>query len=410
MSQVRDLPLSPAEMVQLNQQLQGLHLANYGRGSVPSGPARTLQLIQQLGYLQIDSIYVVQRAHHHILHSRLNDYQPDWLAQLQASGQIFEYWSHAAAYLPMTDYRYSLFRKAQLQQGKKHWFDANHQQMQLVRHRIAQEGPLKSSDFVKTEQKKGSWWDWQPAKQALEQLFMQGELMVCRRDKFEKVFDLTERVLPAGVDQRLPDLAEMVSYLINRALDSHGFATASQISYLRQGLKKPVLQQLLERQAGGELACFNLQGQQYFYRQQLPALVRSPARVWLLNPFDNLLIQRQRVQHWFATDFQLEVYLPAAKRQIGYYNLAIIYRQQWVGQVDVKADRQQQVLLLQHLVLTKQPSQRITFGRALVRAFTDYATFNGCQCWQLVKAAPDVRLWLQSFASADENQSANKRG
>jgi hypothetical protein len=408
MSQFRDLPLSPAEMVQLNQQLQGLHLANDGRGSVQSGPDRTLQLIQQLGYLQIDSIYVVQRAHHHILHSRLSDYQPDWLAQLQACGQIFEYWSHAAAYLPMADYRYSLFRKAQLQQGKKHWFDANHQQMQLVRRRIAQEGPLKSSDFVKTEQKKGSWWDWQPAKQALEQLFMQGELMVCRRDKFEKVFDLTERVLPVGVDQRLPDLTEMVGYLINRALDSHGFATAAQISYLRQGLKKPVLQQLLERQAGGELARFGLQGQQYFYRQQLPALVRAPAKVWLLNPFDNLLIQRQRVQHWYAADFQLEVYLPAAKRQVGYYNLAIVYRDQWVGQVDVKADRQQQVLLLQHLVLTKQPPQRAAFGRALVRALADYAAFNGCKRWQLVKAEPDVRHWLLSLVSKDEKHNEDK--
>ncbi len=403
MSQLSDLPLSPAELVQLNQQLQGLHLPNYGRGSVHTGPARTLQIIQQLGYLQIDAIYVVQRAHHHILHSRLSDYQPDWLAQLQASGQIFEYWSHAAAYLPMADYRFSLFRKAQLQQGKKHWFAADHQQMQLVRHRISQEGPLKASDFVKTEQKKGSWWDWQPAKQALEQLFMQGELMVLRRDKFEKVFDLTERVLPAGVDLRLPDLSEMVSYLINRALDSHGFATAAQISYLRQGLKTAVLQQLRERQAGGELGCFDLQGQQYFYRQQLPALLRAPARVWLLNPFDNLLIQRQRVQHWYAADFQLEVYLPAAKRQIGYYNLAIVYRQQLVGQVDVKADRKQQVLLLQHLVLTRQPPQRLAFGRALVRAFADYAAFNGCQRWQLVKAEPDVRHWLQSLASTDEH-------
>ncbi len=405
MTQSSALPLSPTELLQLNQQLQGLLPSDDDAACAGDGPERTLQSIQQLSYVQIDSIYVVERAHHHVLSSRVADYQPCWLAQLLQNRQVFEYWSHAAAYLPMADYRFSLYRKQQLQHGDKHWFTPDQPLMQAVKNRIWQEGPLKASDFVKTTVKTSGWWDWQPAKKALEQLFMQGELMVVRRDKFQKVYDFTERVLPAGVDQRVPNETEMASYLIRRYLQSHGFGTAAQMSYLRQGLKSPVFKQLLERKAGGEFGSFQYQGQQYFYPLQLPKLRQAPAKVWLLNPFDNLLIQRQRVQHWLAVDYQLEVYIPAEKRRIGYYNLAIMYQQQWYGQVDVKADRHQQVLLLQHLVLIEAVPWSDAFGMALLQALAEYAAFNGCCRWQLVKANSEVSVWLAKMQAIDSKGS-----
>lgn len=383
------MPLSPEQWVQLNLQQQGLHQQRRGK-------AATLAMIEQLGYVQIDSINVVERAHHHVLQSRIANYQPQWLDELLAQRKIFEYWSHAAAYLPMQDFRFSLFRKQQLQQGKKHWFAPDHQMMQLVRARITAEGPLKASDFTATAAKNGPWWDWQPAKQALEQLFMQGELMVVRREKFQKVFDLTERVLPTDLDLRVPSSVEFVGYLIDRYLQSHGCGSAAQISYLRAGLKPEVQQQLLERQAGGELGSFMQQGQRYFYPQNLPELAPVSRKVCLLNPFDNLVIQRQRLQHWFDFDYQIEVYVPAEKRKIGYYSLPILYRQQLIGQMDVKAVRAEKVLLVQHLVFNE--GTRLTDGlrQAMTQALAEYAAFNGCEQWQLVRAAPALISWLSS--------------
>jgi uncharacterized protein len=381
------MPLSPSEWVQLNLQQQGLNRPKRGK-------AATLEMISQLGYVQIDSINVVERAHHHVLQSRIANYQPQWLDELMAERKVFEYWSHAAAYLPMADFRFSLFRKRQLQQGKKHWFAPDHQVMQQVRARITAEGPLKAGDFTATTEKNGAWWDWQPAKKALEQLFMQGELMVLRREKFQKVFDLTERVLPAGLDLRVPSAEEFVSYLINGYLKSHGCGSAAQISYLRSGLKADVQQQLLARQAGGELGSFMQQGQRYFYSQQLPTLMPTSNQVRLLNPFDNLVIQRQRLQHWFDFDYQIEVYVPAEKRKIGYYSLPILYRQQLIGQMDVKAVRAQKILLVQHLVLSESTRITTSLRRALTQALDDYAAFNGCEQWQLVKAKPALVKWL----------------
>lgn len=383
------LPFSPEQWVQLNLQQQGLHQSRRGK-------AATLATIEQLGYVQIDSINVVERAHHHVLQSRIANYQPQWLDELLAERKIFEYWSHAAAYLPMQDFRFSLFRKQQLQQGKKHWFAPDHQMMRLVRERITAEGPLKASDFTATAEKNGPWWDWQPAKQALEQLFMQGELMVLRRDKFQKVFDLTERVLPAGLDLRVPSNEEFVGYLIQRYLQSHGFGSAAQISYLRAGLKPEVQQQLLARQNAGELGSFIQQGQRYFYPKNLPELAPVSRKVNLLNPFDNLVIQRQRLQHWFDFDYQIEVYVPAEKRKIGYYSLPILYLQQLIGQMDVKALRAEKVLLVQHLVIADGTRLSAALRQALTQALADYATFNGCAHWQLVKATPELRAWLSA--------------
>jgi uncharacterized protein len=377
-------PYSPREWLRLNLQQQGLLQP---QGSVA-------ELVGQLGYVQLDSIHVAARAHHHVLHSRLPDYEPTQLDAALSRGELFEYWSHAAAVLPMADYRFSLHRKQQLRQGGKHWFEPDHQVMREVRARIAAEGPLKASDFEHLEARNGAWWDWKPAKKALEQLFMQGELMVLRRDKFHKVYDLTERVLPAGVDCRLPTEEEYARYLIDSFLRAQGFGSAAQMAYLRRGIK-PVLSKLLQaRCEAGELASFKAHGHAYFHAPALEPLLPVPDKVWLLNPFDNLLIQRQRLKHWFGFDYQIEVYVPEAKRQYGYYCLGILWRDRFVGRVDVKADRGKALLLLQQLTLEEGAFNREPgagaewedFLNALERTLADYARFNGCGRWKLVKS------------------------
>jgi uncharacterized protein YcaQ len=359
--------------------------------------ASVSELISRLGYVQIDSINVVERAHHHVLHSRMPQYQAQMLDTALAQGEIFEYWSHAAAYLPIADYRFSLQRKQLLQNGGKHWFEPDDKVMQEVRARIRAEGPLKASDFEHTEGKNGAWWDWKPAKKALEQLFMRGELMVVRREKFQKCYDLTERVLPSHINTQAPSESEFARHLIERYLDAHAFGSAAQIAYLRKGIKANVNEQLAAMQSQGELASFKAEGQWYFYRPELQITAALPNRVWLLNPFDNLLIQRQRLKQWFDFDYQIEVYVPAEKRQYGYYSLAILWRDRFVGRVDVKAERQSGLLLLQQLTLeTGFDGMDDDFCAAFEAAVTEYARFNGCSRWKLVKA--NHKAFKQKYA------------
>jgi uncharacterized protein len=150
--------------------------------------------------VQIDTISVVERAHHHVLWSRDRDYRPTVLPALEAEPrQAFEYWAHAAAYLPMSDYRYCLPRMRRIAADGHEWFASDRRMEDWVRDRIRAEGPLRSQDF-ESDGARGPWWDWKPAKAALEYLFQSGELMVAARPGFQKLYDLAERVLPPGTD------------------------------------------------------------------------------------------------------------------------------------------------------------------------------------------------------------------
>lgn len=384
-------PFSPKELRQLVLQHQRLL-------KPASGKAAVAEVLKQISYVQLDSIYVVERAHHHVLYNRVKNYQPTMLDKALQQKQSFEYWSHAAAFLPAEDYRFSLQRKLLLQNGNNHWFNPEQQLMNEVLARVEAEGPLKASDFVSQGKKNGAWWDWQPAKQALEQLFMQGKLMVARRDKFQKVYDLAERVWPDHHQHLPPTEAEFADYLIDRCLQSQAMATVQQIGYLRKNMQPALKQQLKQQLEQGRLLSFQLDGKVYYHRPQL-ALTNNlpsklPNKVWLLSPFDNLVIQRDRLKQLFNFDYQIEVYVPAAKRQIGYYSLPILYKDQFIGQVDVKADRANKTLLLQHLMLDQQVKLTDALKIALTKAVLDYAAFNGCESWQLVKASAKVRDWL----------------
>ena len=383
-----ELPFSPRDMRWLQLERQGL------LRKTPQHQA--LAQIEQLSYVQIDSIHVVERAHHHVLFNRIRNYQPSLLDSLLAQRQIFEYWSHAAAYLPMTDFRFSLHKKHQLQAGQRHWFAPDHQVMREVRARIHAEGPLKAADFEKTSSNSGSWWDWQPAKKALEQLFMQGELMVVKRERFQKVFDLTERVLPSQIDTRLPSDAEMAAHLVQRYLQSHGFGSVAQMYYLRRGLKQAVQQYVTEQHEAGLLLPFSWQKQVYWMAADVKPPSAKRRRVQLLNPFDNLVIQRQRLADCFDFDYQIEVYVPAAKRRIGYYSLPILYGVDFIGQLDVKAERSSKTLVLQHLYLDERVALNAGLANEFAIACVDYARFNQCQQLRLVQATAKVRAWFDA--------------
>jgi len=230
-----------------------------------SDKASALNAITRLSYVQIDTISVVERAHHHVIWSRSPSYKPEWLNTLMAEKKVFEYWSHAAAYLPMQDYRYSLPRKQALRSTDKHWHTRDTKVAKFVLDRITAEGPLQAKDFERAVATKGSgWWDWKPAKIALEQLFMEGELMVLERRGFQKVYDLAERVLPSWVDTSSPTSEDLSRHLIERFLLAHGIGLSKQISYLRKGLKSDVETQCRNMLDEGVIVEVSVAGKEYY--------------------------------------------------------------------------------------------------------------------------------------------------
>jgi len=362
--------------IALNQ--QGLlKTDSFGRGK-----AATLRAIEHLGYVQIDTISVVERAHHHVLWSRVSNYQPKFLDQLVKQRHLFEYWYHAASWLPMRDYRFALPRMASMN-GDRSWFPSSDRQLlEHILERIRAEGPLRARDFEDTRTGKKEWWDWKPAKQALEQLFMQGELMVSRREGFQKVYDLAERVLPDWVDTRMPDSQEYATYLVDTTLTAHGFATQKTMTYLRKGqvLRDAIGEQLQARLQAGNLITIKLGDNNTAYVDPELLECRAPhtsAAVKILSPFDNLVIQRERGRDIFNFDYQIECYVPQQKRQFGYFCLPLLYRDRLVGRIDCKASRKQRRLDLKSVHVERKVDEK--FADRLQQAVESFAAFNGCR-------------------------------
>jgi uncharacterized protein YcaQ len=349
---------------------------HFGRGK-----QATLRTIEHLGYIQIDTISVVERAHHHVLWSRVSNYQPKFLEQLVRERKVFEYWFHAASWLPMRDYRFALPRMSAVD-GDRGWFKNFDKKLnQLILERIAAEGPLRARDFEDTREGKKEWWDWKPAKQALEQLFMQGELMVTGREGFQKVYDLPERILPDWVDTRHPDMQEFSAHLIDTTLRAHGFATQKSMAYLRKGkaLRDAINTQLAARVDAGLLTTLKLKRGDLVYINPEMLETRAPrsqSQVRILSPFDNAVIQRQRGRDIFGFDYQIECYVPEPKRQYGYFCLPVLYRDGFVGRIDCKAHRSSGTFEIKAMHIESQVDGE--FAEAFNRALSYFVEFNAC--------------------------------
>lgn len=370
--------------------------------------AATLSAIEHLAYIQIDTISVIQRAHHHTLWNRNPRYKPEQLDQLIANKHVFEYWSHAAAYLPMTHYRFSLPRKNALRRGdQNHWYPRNEKLMKSVLNRISAEGPLMAKDFEdeksKSKSKPGDWKS-KPSKQALETLYMQGDLMTSSRVNFHKVYDLTERVLPEGIDTSEPSVDEYSRFLITQYLLANGLGQAAEIAYLLKNTKPMVTATLQEMAANGELVELTVDSHHYFaLTASLETLSKPLARskLKILSPFDNLLIQRKRMRALFDFDYLIECYVPEAKRQYGYFSLPILWDGKLVARMDCKVDKSKSILNIKHLALepslAKNPVKTEAFYLALHKELDAFLTFHNCHLVQIHKTSP--ASFMQMFQS-----------
>jgi uncharacterized protein YcaQ len=351
----------------------------------------TLSAIEHLGYIQIDTISAIQRAHHHTLWNRNPQYLTSHLEELMIGKKIFEYWSHAAAYLPIRDYRYSLPRKQAIARAEEnHWYHRNEKLMNSVLKRIETEGPLMAKDFENTGGKIGEW-QTKPVKQALENLFMQGELMISHRVNFHKVYDLSERVLPDHIDTSVPNTEEYARFLVKRFLQANGLGKASEMTYLLKNTKAAVSSVLQDMLSNGELAEVSVSGNNYYLLPSSLKLLNKPltrSKLKILSPFDNLLIQRKRILELFGFDYMLECYVPASKRKFGYFALPVIWDGKLVARMDCKADRKKSHMHIHHLALESDLVKTDAFALALSEELVPFLKFNECTSLSIHRTSP----------------------
>jgi uncharacterized protein len=361
--------------------------------AAPATKADLLAAIRRMGALQIDTIHVIARSPYLVLWSRLGAYRPEWLDQLLAEGALFEYWSHAACFLPIEDF--ALYRGRMLaarSEGRwRNWMEVNAAVVEHVLARVRDHGPVRSSDFAR-EGRGGAWWDWKPEKAALELLFDQGYLMIARRERFQRIYDLHERVLPGWDDGALPAPAEVRRRQLLDAVRALGLAPARWVADYFRLAKQGVAAQLARLAAEGALLSAQVVGwaePAYLHPANLDQAVAAaggaltPTRTTLLSPFDPVVWDRARARELFGFDYRIEVYTPAARRVYGYFTLPILHRGRLVGRLDPKAHRAEGRFDVRGLYL----ESGVALDEALVEGLA--AALAACAAWH---ATPAVTL------------------
>lgn len=376
-------------------------------GAEPPPTAEGLyRLIEQIGCVQIDTLHVVQRSQYLVLWSRLGPYHSANLDRLiygdrnsvgQNTRRLFEYWLHAASIIPLTLYRYRLPVMRWFQQGNSHWFQewlaepGNAELMTAVLERIRREGPMRAADFEHDNSPRGPWWDWKPAKHALEQLYNQGDLMIADRIHFQRVYDVRERVLPAWVDMTEPTHDEMLRHLLELSVRALGIclpAQAADYLYLKRPEARPIVMAFITDGTFVEVQAESGDGkaQAFIVHRNHVGLLEQAAdgalraeRTTFLSPFDSLFWARGRDMQLWGFRQRLEAYTPAPKRQWGYFCLPILHRDRLVGRFDPSLERRTGTLRLKALYLEPgvAPDEELVVGVAgALRAFLAFHQAN----------------------------------
>ncbi len=384
---------------------QGLH-----RRPQTADKGTLLDIVRRIGLLQLDTISVVARSHYLVMLSRVGPYEPaDLDALLYPDRRLFEQWAHAACLIPVESY--SHFRPAILARRERPLHKQTETRLgndpqgmlDAVMAETRERGPLASRDFEDPRDKRGTWWDWKPAKIALEILFNRGHLAVDRREGFQRYYDLAERVLPeVPVPRR--SLADYQRWATLRSASCLGVATVSQISdYYRQ--KKTATQatvcSLVAEDVLLPAEVESWKDKAYLVPADLKLIgdiqagLYQPDLTTFLSPFDNLIWDRQRVEDLFDFYYRVEMYLPAAKRLYGYYVLPILHQGRLVGRLDPKADRKTKTLIVRAIYL--EPGQPITdeLLAGISGALREFMAFHSSETLRIEQSEPeDLRSLL----------------
>ena len=355
-----------------------------------------------MGFVQIDSINVVARAHHLILGSRLDGYRPALLDRLlERDRSLFEHWTHDAAAVPTAWYPYWRHRFAHAREvvfGNAWWMARLGEDPDgtaaAVLERVRREGPVMTRHFDRPAGEKSAWWGWTREKAALEFLWHTGELLIARREQFHKVYDLAERVLPAAHAAPAPSFEEYLDWSFRGALERLGTATPQELATFWRGIKPAAAGAWCEKAAArGEIVAVEVESadgarprRAYAFsdwHERAAAAPEAPRRLRLLSPFDPILHDRRRTQRLFGFDYTLECFVPAAKRRYGYYVLPILEGERLVGRLDPKLHRDRGLLAVRKVWW--EPGVKPTRGRraGLEAATARLARLVGAERWTL---------------------------
>lgn len=372
---------------------RNLHLAAQGLLKKPrrrAQPADILSTVQRMSLLQIDTINIVARSPYLVLFSRLGSYPSQWLDEALSKGELMEYWAHGACFLPRSDF--ALMRHRMLapeKMGWKYrqaWMQEHAAEIeQLIAH-IQENGPVRSADFEHPRKGTSGWWEWKPHKRHLEGLFTSGKVMVIERRNFQRVYDLTHRVMPHWDDERdlLTQEAAEAIMLENSARSLGIFRSQWLADYYR--LRQPALKPLLDM----------------WQREQrvIPVTVETLGEMWLhadlllllpqalegklqathsavLSPFDPVVWDRKRAEQLFDFSYRLECYTPAPKRQYGYFVLPLLHKGQLVGRMDAKMHRKTGTLEIIALYLQEGVRVTASLEKGLTSAISEFARWQG---------------------------------
>ncbi len=377
-----------------------------GRADGPADHARIFHLIERMGFVQIDTINVVERAHHLILASRVDGYRPESLrGLLEESRVLFEHWTHDASAIPTAWFahwkpRFEAYRRRDPQQA---WWKARlgpdpKRVIAEVLDRIERHGPVMSRDIESPKDGptgiEDEWWRWKPHKSALEHLWRCGDLAVARRVGFQKVYDLTSRVLPEAHAAQPPSPAEQVEWACASALERLGCATPRELAAFWNAITLAQARSWCDAALrGGRIVPVEVQSADgsrprlavafHDWRRRLDSAARVPRRARLLCPFDPVLRDRERTRRLFNFDYRFEAFVPAAKRRFGYYVMPVLDGGQLAARVDPKFDRARGVLRIRRVWW--EPHVRVTpaLEDRLEAAVDRLARFVGADSWSI---------------------------
>ena len=330
------------------------------------GPDATRAAVEHLGYVQIDTINVIERCHHQILYTRIPDYRRGHLRQAQSVDKtVFEYWTHALSYVPTRDLRYYLAAMRRERRERGAWFSAvQDKDLRRVLALVKRQGALTIRDIDEDAVDKDHLWaSRKPSKRALELAFYQGKLTVSQRTGMLKTYELAGRHFGWQQAPKPASDREILEHLLERALRSQGVVSLESACYM-DAPRKPVMRRLIERRVrSGQLVPIKLEGAEdvahWARPEALEARLEPAEGIHILSPFDPLVIQRRRLHLFFDYEHRFEAYLPKAKRKLGYFSQPVLVDGTIAAVIDLKTDRERQRLLMQRWTWVSDRSRRL---------------------------------------------------
>jgi uncharacterized protein YcaQ len=319
-----------------------------------AGPQAVARAVAHLGYVQIDTINVIERSHHHILYNRIPGYRRADLEAAQAEAKtVFEYWTHALAYIAVEDFRFFSGEMKRQRKAPTHWYaDMTNREVGKVVRRVRSEGALTIAD-IKDDvlvDKDHPWASRKPSKRALQAAFFRGELVIARRKGMLKTYELAERHFGWERPPKPASAAEMTRYRLERALTSQGIVSLDS-TCMGEAKAKPGVKALIDSEVRARRlvpVAFTGDAPAHWARPEtLEAEIAPPTLTHILSPFDPMVIQRKRTALFFGYEHLFEAYVPKAKRKFGYFTLPVLLGNEIVAALDLKADRQEGELLIQ---------------------------------------------------------------